>query len=219
MGHHMTFTFNPEYNWEVIGIVGDVKTQALTESPRATVYQCSIRLKGTFMTLVARTSGDPTAFAKSISDAIHDVDREQPVQNVQSMDELITSTLASERLSAILLGAFAVLAVVLAGIGIYGVLSNAVRGRTREIGIRTALGANVTDIVRLVLIEGMKPALLGIAAGMAGAFSLTSVMRRLVYGVSPSDPSTFAAVSVLFATVAMLASMLPADRPSKVHSF
>jgi putative ABC transport system permease protein len=168
------------------------------------------------MTLVARTSGDPAAFARSITDAIHEIDNEQPVQNVQSMDELIASTLTSERLSAILLGAFAVLAVVLAGVGIYGVLSYAVRSRTREIGIRTALGADVADIVRLVLIEGMKPALLGIAAGVAGAFSLTSVMTRLVYGVSPSDPATFAAVAVLFVAVSMLASTLPAYRASKV---
>ena len=216
IGRHMKFTFTPENNWEVIGVVGDVKTGDLTESPRATVYQCSNRLRGGYMTLVTRTSGDPVAFVKSITDAIHEIDNEQPVQNVQSMDELIASTLTSERLGAILLGAFAALAVVLAGVGIYGVLSYAVRGRTREIGIRTALGADAGDIVRLVLIEGMKPALVGIVAGVAGAFSLTRVMTRLVYGVSPSDPSTFAAVAVLFVAVAMVASTLPAYRASKV---
>jgi putative ABC transport system permease protein len=216
IGRHMKFTFAPENNWEVIGVVGDVKTGDLTESPRATAYQCSNRLKGAFMQIVARTSGDPEAFAKSITGAIHEIDNEQPVQNVQSMDELITSTLTSERLSAILLGVFAALAVALAGVGIYGVLSYAVRSRTREIGIRTALGANVRDIVSLVLIEGMKPACLGIVVGVAGALSLTSVMTRLVYGVSPADPATFAAVSILFVTVSMLASTLPAYRASKV---
>jgi putative ABC transport system permease protein len=216
LGRHMKFTFTPEDNWEVIGVVGDVKVGGLTDSPRATVYQCSNRLRGPFMTLVSRTSGDPVAFVKSITDAIHEIDNEQPVQNVQTMDELIASTLTSERLSAILLGAFAGLAVVLAGVGIYGVLSYAVRSRTREIGIRTALGADVADIVRLVLMEGMKPALLGIAAGVIGAFSLTSVMTRLVYGVSPSDPATFAAVSVLFIAVSVVASTLPAYRASKV---
>src|SRR5258707_475019 len=117
----MKFTFTPEENWEVIGVVGDVKVDALTDAPKSTVYQCSNRLKGNFMTLAARTSGDPLAFAKSITDAIHGIDNEQPVQFVQSMDEIFTSTLSSERLSAILLGVFASLAMLLAGVGIYGV--------------------------------------------------------------------------------------------------
>lgn len=216
IGRHMKFTFDPENNWEVIGIVGDVKTASLTESPKATAYQCSNRLKGNFMTLAARTSGDPLAFANSISDAIHEVDREQPVQNVRSMEDLVASTLSSERLTALLLGVFAGLAIVLASVGIYAVLSYAVRNRSREIGIRTALGAQVGDVVRLVLTEGMKPALLGIAAGIIGTFSLTSVLTRLVYGVSPSDPSTFAAVSLSFIAVAILASALPAYRASKL---
>src|SRR5437764_2669402 len=119
------------------------------------------------------------------------------------MDEVVASPLSSERLSALLLAIFAGMALLLAGVGIYSVLSYAVRSRTREIGIRTALGARIGDVIRMVLLQGMKPALAGMMVGVLGALSVGRVMNRLIYGVTVTDPSTFATVAAVFAAVSV----------------
>jgi putative ABC transport system permease protein len=135
---------------------------------------------------------------------------------VLTMQELVTNSLASQRFSLLLLGAFALLALILAAIGIYSVLSYNVRRRVQEIGIRLALGASLTDVLRMIIFEGLRPTLLGVTIGVAGALALARVMANLVYGVKPTDPLTFLSVAVLLATVAFVASVIPAYRAAKV---
>ncbi len=133
------------------------------------------------------------------------------------MEDLIATSLTQQRFNMLLLASFAGLAMLLAAVGIYSVLSYAVRRRTREIGIRMALGAQVRDVLRLVVADGMKPTLLGVAIGIAGALALSRVVAKLIYGVSPTDPVTLVAVALLLATVAFLASVIPAIRATKVE--
>jgi putative ABC transport system permease protein len=132
------------------------------------------------------------------------------------MQELVTTSLSSQRFSLLLLGAFALLALILAAIGIYSVLSYSVRRRVQEIGIRLALGASLRDVLRMVIFEGLRPTLLGVAIGIAGAFALARVMSNLIYGVKPTDPLTFVAVAFLLGAVALGASIIPAYRAAKV---
>ncbi len=144
------------------------------------------------------------------------MDAQLPVQAVHSMDEVIEETLVNERFRALLLEAFAAAALMLASVGIYSVLSYLVRGRRREIGIRTALGARTSDVLRLVLLEGLKPALLGIAIGTAGALLAAGMLDKLVFGVKASDPLTLAVVAGALLLVSIAASLLPAWRATKL---
>lgn len=144
------------------------------------------------------------------------MDRQIPVSNVQSMDELLSVSLAEERFDMLLLGAFAGLALILAAVGIYGVMAYTVSQRTHEIGIRIALGAQRGDVVRLVVGQGAKLALAGIIVGLAGAFALTRLMASLLFDVTPTDPLTFAAVAIVLAMVALAACYIPARRAMRV---
>ena len=148
--------------------------------------------------------------------AVHSVDPGQPVDEVSTMEQILSASLSRQRFGMLLLGAFAALALVLAAVGIYSVLSYAVRHRGREIGIRMALGAQVSDVLRLIVVQGMKPTLLGMAIGLAGALGLTRLLSSLVYGVKPSDPWTLASVAALLAVVALSACLVPALRASRV---
>jgi putative ABC transport system permease protein len=197
---------------EVVGIVGDVKQHALGEPSRPTVYYYSRERDWSLATLVIRTSTAPTTFVRPAVAAIHAIDPEQPVGNIRTMEEVINSTLTRQRFSALVLGLFAGAALLLASVGMYAVLSYIVRGRSREIGIRTALGAPTADVLRLVIVEGMSPALIGIAAGTIAALVSAKVLRTLVFGISASDPLTLAAVAATLAVVALMASLVPAYR-------
>ena len=148
--------------------------------------------------------------AKPIVAAIRAIDPEQPVVDIRTMVQVLDDQLTPQRFSALLLGVFACVALLLAAVGIYSVLSYIVRGHSREIGIRTALGARTVDVLRMVIVEGMTPTLVGIAAGTIAALASARVMESLVFGVSASDPLTLAAVGVTLALVALLASMVPA---------
>jgi putative ABC transport system permease protein len=132
------------------------------------------------------------------------------------MDELVATSLSQQRFTLLLLGAFAVLALILAAIGIYSVLSYSVRRRVQEIGIRLALGARISDVLRMIVIEGMRPTLLGVTIGIVGALALGQVMSSLIYGVKPTDPLTFLAVAMVLAIVALSATIIPAYRAAKV---
>jgi predicted permease len=196
---------------QVVGIVGDVKQRNLIEASTPTVYFYT-REPYARATFAIRTSVPPATLAQPVAAVIRAIDPEQPVAAIGTMMERRDGQLTSQRLSALLLGAFAGVALLLATVGIYSVLSYIVRGRSREIGIRTALGARASDVLRLVIVEGMSPALIGIAAGMIAALASARVMETLVFGVSASDPLTLAAVAATLAVVALMASLVPACR-------
>jgi putative ABC transport system permease protein len=200
----------------VIGIVGDVKQDELSQPPMATVYEYTRERESLSASFVIRTSVSPTSLAQSAAGVVRAIDPEQPVENIRTMDELIDTTLTSQRFSALVLGLFAAVALTLASVGIYSVLSYIVRGRSHEIGIRTALGARTADVVRLVVVEGMTPALVGIATGALGALGAARLLERLVFGVSAADPLTLVLVSGTLAFIALLASLVPAYRASRL---
>jgi putative ABC transport system permease protein len=226
LGKHLTLTFFPGVVREVVGIVGDVKLDSLDETrPVATIYhplaqitvpdQQSWRSFG--MSLTVRTASDPRNAIPAVTAAVHQVDPELPVVDVMSMNDLISESVLPQRFNLILLGSFAALALVLAAVGIYGVLSYTVRRRMREIGIRMALGASHSDVLRMVVTDGMKPILLGVALGLAAALALSRVLASLIFGVRATDPLTFAAVALLLVAVGLLATILPAYRATRVE--
>ena len=201
---------------QVIGVVADVKQGALTEPTAPTVYWYTRERDWRFLTLVMRTSVPPLSVAPAATAAIRSLDPDQPVEDVRTMVQVRDELLTSQRFSAWLLGLFAAVALALASVGIYSVLSYIVRGRSREIGIRTALGAQTFDVVRLVLLEGMTPTLIGIAAGALAAIAAAKLLETLVFGVSASDPLTLVTVACTLAIVAAIASLAPAYRASRV---
>ena len=200
----------------VVGVVGDIRENGLAENPVATVYEYTREHDWSHLSLVARTSVPPLTLAQAATAAIHAIDSEQPVEEIRTMEDVRDDTLTSQRFNALLLGLFASVALTLASVGIYSVLSYIVRGRSREIGIRAALGAKRADVVRLVVVEGMTPALIGVAAGTGAALAAGRLMARLVFGVSASDPMTFVAVAATLVFVALLASLVPAYRASRL---
>lgn len=225
IGKRLTLTFSPAQVREVVGVVGDVKLDSLDQArPSTTLYVPLGQLtkptefdwRSFPMTLVVRSTTSPGSMVSAVTNAVHEVERDMPVRDIFTMDDLVANSLLQPRFNMLLMGVFAALAVLLAGIGIYSVLSYSVRQRVPEIGIRLALGARLTDVLRLVLIEGMKPALLGVAIGIAGALALGKVVASLVYQVKPSDPLTFAGVAVLLGMIALLACLIPAYRASRV---
>jgi putative ABC transport system permease protein len=166
--------------------------------------------------LMVRTSVPPLTIAQATTAAIHIIDPEQPVEDVQTMEDVVNATLTSQRFSALLLGLFAFVALALASVGIYSVLSYIVRGRSHEIGIRTALGAGTADVVRLIVLEGMTPAIIGVGAGAIAALGSAKLLEKLVFGVSAADPLTLGAVAATLLVVALLASLIPAYRASRL---
>jgi predicted permease len=201
---------------EVVGIVGDVKQGELSAATAPTIYEFTRERDWRGMMLVMRTAVPPASLGQSAAAVVRAIDPQQPVEDIRPMQDVLDETLTSQRFSALLLAIFAGVALALASVGIYSVLSYIVRGRSREIGIRTALGARSGDVVRLVLFEGMTPALIGIAAGALAALVSARLLERLVFGVSASDPLTLAAVAGTLAAVALLASLLPAWRASRL---
>ena len=196
---------------QVVGIVGDVKQRNLIEGSTPTVYLYT-REPSPAVTFAIRTRVPPATLAQPAAAVIRALDPEQPVGDIRTMAQVLDGKLTSERFSALLLGVFAGIALLFAAVGIYSVLSYVVRGRSREIGLRTALGARTSDVLRLVIVEGMSPTLVGIAVGTIAALTSAKVMATLVFGVSASDPLTLAAVAATLALVALMASLIPAFR-------
>jgi predicted permease len=200
---------------QVVGIVGDVKQGDLSQPAAPTVYEYTREHDWSGLTLALRTSVPPETLAPAATAAIRALDPEQPVDDVRTMEDVLDETLTAQRFSALLLALFAAVALTLASVGIYSVVSYIVRGRSREIGIRTALGARTGDVLRLVVREGMLPSLVGIAAGAAAALVSARVLDRLVFGVSATDPLTLAAVALTLILVTLAASAGPAYRASR----
>ena len=225
IGKHLTLTFNPQFSREIVGIVGDVKVDGLDQTRPAVVLYESLGQLSTPslggwrsfpMTLVVRTATSPSGVAAAVSNAVHQLDSEMPLRDILTMDALVANSLSQQRFDTLLLGAFAALALILAAIGIYSVLSYSVKRRVSEIGIRMALGARLGDVLRMVVIEGMKPTLLGLVIGVVAALAFGRVMSSLIYPIAPTDPLTFVAVAALLMIVGFLATMVPAYRASRV---
>jgi putative ABC transport system permease protein len=225
LGKRLTLTFFPGVAREVVGVVGDVKLDGLDQKrPPAALYQPLSQLspssngpwQSSPMSLVVRAATTPGGLVSVVQNAVHEIDRGIPLQDVLTMDEVVNNSTTQQRFDTLLLGLFAVVALVLAAIGIYSVLSYSVRRRVTEIGIRLALGARIGDVLRMVVLEGMKPALLGVAIGVVIALAMGRLMSSLIYEVKPGDPLTFLMVTVLLAGVALCACVIPAYRAAKV---
>ena len=203
---------------EIVGIVGDVKIQGLdNDLPMSAVYDPFLQMPSGYMTLTIRTSGEPAALRPTVTNVIHSIDPELSILDMSTMDEITAVTLAQRRFTMLLLMTFAGLALVLAAVGIYSVLSYAVRQRMREIGIRMALGAQIRDVVRMVVLQGMRPAVIGVAIGAAASLALGRVLASVIYGVGARDTITFTCVTALLLAVALFASAFPAYRATQVQ--
>jgi len=216
IGKHVTLGLMSNDPREVVGVVSDVKVRALNDDDTQAVYVPIGQIPGPFNTIVVRTRVEPRALLPSISRAIHDIDPDQPIRGPQTLDEVIGESINQQRFAMRLLTGFAALALLLAAIGIYGVLSYTVRQRVQEIGVRMALGAAATDVVRMVVSEGLRPTTVGLAIGVLGSMAFGRVLSTLVFGVTPRDAVTFGAVIVIVLVVGAVACLLPAYRATRV---
>jgi putative ABC transport system permease protein len=202
---------------EIIGVVKDVRQNDFVAEPKMQMYLSHEQVNSfAANAVVVRTSIDPLSLGPAVRKVIWEIDRDQPVSDIRSMEDIVSTAVARQRFSTMLLGIFATLALVLAAVGIYGVMSYSVAQRTREIGIRIALGAKRTDVLKLAMGQGLRLVVIGVAIGLAGAFVLTRVMASLLFGVSATDPLTFVTISLVLLSVAMLASYIPSLRAMKV---
>jgi predicted permease len=201
---------------EIIGVVGDVKHNSLIDEAGYDIYYACYQSYSKQTHFVARTQSDPMTLAKDIQRAIWQVSPDTGVFNIMPVTKLSANTIWQSRLWGLLFGIFSTIALVLAAAGIYGVMAYFVTQRTREIGIRMALGAQWRDVLKLVLRSGMSLVLIGLIIGLAGALALTRLMRTLLFEVSPTDPITFVAVALCIILAALLACYIPARRATKV---
>ncbi|MFY9570050.1 MAG: ABC transporter permease [Blastocatellia bacterium] len=218
IGRHLKL-INPEQSDEwrtIVGVVGDVKYQGLDDSAQREIYTPFPQTPFLWSYVMVRTSSDPSVFMGSVRSAVSSADSNISAVNIQPMRRLVSESVASPRFNTILLSAFAGLALVLAAVGLYGVMSYLVTQRTREIGIRMALGAKPGDVFKSVVGNALVLALIGVVVGLGGAVVVTRVMSTLLFGVSATDPMTFAVISVLLTGVALGASFVPARRATKV---
>jgi putative ABC transport system permease protein len=202
---------------EVIGVVKDVRQMELAAEPKLQMYLPHEQVNAfPPNALVIRTNVEPLSLAATVRKTVWEIDKDQPVSNVQTMEEIVSESVTRQRFSMLLLGVFATLALVLAAVGIYGVMSYSVTQRTREIGIRMALGAQRSDVLKLAVGQGLRLVSIGVVIGLTAAFVLTRVMSSLLFGVTPTDPPTFVTISLVLISVALLASYIPALRATKI---
>ena len=213
IGHRLVMGMHGDA-FEIIGIVGDIRHHALEYSPSPAMYMPTF--EGNWMNLVIRAESDPTNLTAAVRREVKAIDPDQPVAAVKTMDEWMSTAVAGPRYRTSLLGLFALVALILASTGIYGVMSYSVTQRTHEIGVRMALGARRLDVLKLVVRQGMSLVAVGVFIGLIGAFALTRVMSSLLFEVTPKDPLTFTAVALFLATVAFIACYIPARRATKV---
>ncbi len=216
IGKRLSIWRDEKFMREIVGVVGDTKTGSLTGEGGAQIYVPNAQARENFMGLVIRTVGDPAAFAATLRHEVQALDKDQPVYNVRTMDDVVMNSLGTRRVSMQLFAVFAGAALLLAAVGIYGVMAYSVTQRTHEIGLRMALGAQKSDVLGLVIRQGMTLAVIGVIAGLAGAFALTRVIGNLLYGVTATDPATFVAIPLLLLFVALVACYLPALRAAKL---
>jgi len=215
IGKHLKlFEGKPQFaTREIVGIVGGNKSFALEESLRPEMFIPDSHMR---MSVVARGAGDPAMLAAAVRQALRQIDPDQATSTFRTMSDVVSSSAANDRFNTLLLGAFAAIALLLTAAGIFGVLSYLVTQRTREIGLRMALGAQPTDVLRVIVGHGLRLVLLGLFIGVAGAFVVTRWMSSVLFGVTPTDPLTFTVVAFMLGSVALLASYIPARRAMRV---
>jgi predicted permease len=216
IGRRVTVSYGNTGPREIVGIVADVKESAVSEPPRAEMYTPFAQTPWPFFTVVVRADRDPAPLAAALRTTVTQLDPEQPPGDVQTLGYYLREATAQPRFTAALAATFALLATVLAGLGIYGVLAYSVAQRRREIGIRMALGARAADVRALVVGQAVALGAIGVAAGVAAAIGLTRVLASLLFGVSASDPLTFAGVCMVLLIVVGAAAYLPARRATRV---
>jgi putative ABC transport system permease protein len=204
------------YPTTIVGIVGDAHYAKLDGEQFPMVYWTLPQLPHSAMTIVLRTARDPESLAAAARGKIQEIDKDQPVSDIRLMESWLAESISRTRFGTLLLGGFAFLALLLAAAGIYGVMSYSVVQRQSEIGVRMALGAQARDVLRLVIRQGLTVVLVGVVLGLLGALALTRVLSSLLYGVSATDPMTFAAIALLLLAVAWLACYIPARRAARV---
>ena len=217
IGKRITVWRDEKFAREIIGIVGDVKSSRLDAETDSQIYVPYAQDAGWGgLSLAVRTTVEPETLTAAVRGAVLSIDKNQPVHDIKTMDDVVAASVANNRLVVLLFGLFALLALLLATVGIYGVMSYSVAQRTHEIGIRMALGAQQADVLRLILKQGLMLTLAGVGLGLAGSFALSRLLESLLYGVSATDPITFGGLSLLLMAVALLACYIPTRRAMKV---
>jgi putative ABC transport system permease protein len=201
---------------EVVGVVADVKFNGIMEETPLQVYLPLDQVSMNYLSIVARTSTDPAPVPPAIESIVRDLDKDLPLSGKQTMDQILEASMARQRMSMLVFIMFATVAVMLASIGLYGVVSHGVTERTHEIGVRMALGADPRHVLSLVVGQGLVTATAGIAVGLAGAMALSRTIEGLLFGIESTDPATFAAVVALLFIVALTACAIPAWRATRV---
>jgi putative ABC transport system permease protein len=212
LGQHVVLDTMPQRTVEVVGVAGDVKAEKVEGDDWPTIYVPYTQLPPATISMVVRTAGEPGPQAPSVERVVHEIDADLPVADVRPMEAIVDRAIAEPRFDTAVMVLLAVVAFMLAAVGIYGLISYDVNGRIHEIGIRMALGAQARDVLWLVVGQGARLAACGIAVGLAAAFALTRWMEAMLYGVNPRDFRTLAAVSLLLGLVALAASYLPSRR-------
>jgi len=216
LGKRINVNTGPESYREIVGIAGDVKQNGLTRETKPHTYEPFAQAPNQFMTLVVRSTKDPASLVPAIRSQVLALDNDLPLQRVTTLDRVISNSIRRQRFTSVVLSVFAVVALLLATAGLYGVISYSVAQRTHELGIRVALGAQVKDVMQMVLRQGMTFVVIGELVGIAGAFALTRLLGGLLFGVTPTDAITFIAVVTILTIVALLACYIPARRATKV---
>ncbi|HTH49427.1 MAG TPA: FtsX-like permease family protein, partial [Candidatus Limnocylindria bacterium] len=218
VGKRITFSDSPkESDWRtIVGVVGDVKDRPESAAAVPAFYLSLAQSPQRQVTLALRTRADPAGMVAALREAFQRLDRNVPLADLKTLNTVAEAAVAGRRFTFGLVGCFAATALILAAIGIYGVLSYLVSQRTREIGVRMALGAQACDVIRLTLRQGMRPTLVGVALGLVGAFALSRLMSGFLFGVSATDPETFVGSALLLILAALLPCWLPARRASRV---
>jgi putative ABC transport system permease protein len=221
LGRRIEIGFDEPPQWiEIVGLARDARNEALEAPAQEEVFVPLAQQQeffGTAISVAIRTRPGAPDIVTALRQAVWSLDKDQPLHNLKPMKQVLFEATAQRRFTLIVLSVFAALALLLTLVGLYGVLAYSVSRRTREIGIRMALGAQRGDVLRLVLNEGLRAATVGIAAGVLGALAVVRVMGNLLYGITPTDPVTFVATSLLLGAVALLACWVPARRAAKVH--
>jgi putative ABC transport system permease protein len=217
LGKRMTIWRDEQFPREIVGVVGDTKPVALDLEAGAQMYVPHAQDAGWgFMALVIRTAGDPASMAPAVRREVLSIDKDQPIYNVRTMEDMVAQSMGTRRASTLLFAVFAGAALILAAVGIYGVMAYSVTQRTQEIGIRMALGAQAGDVLRLVVRQGMVLTLIGVVVGMAGSLGLAKVIASLLFDVPATDPATFLGIPLLLIFVALIACYLPARRAARL---